>query len=234
MAKGKLIKIDDKKSLMDFLQAPTIKIAETLTGIFVSEKKDWKLSAGKLVQASLKNKLLTQLGKELKEYQEKGKIKEDYFATNKNQASLYELLQFIDEEVPDEERIKAMKSIFFTSISKEATEKDEELAYQLMQICKQLSSGEILVLKAAWDISNGKMSGVTTNVEISADNWLNTVARYLNHNIPHLVEIYEKRLIELNLLTGRRHSDRSGVEPSQYFRLTTLGKKLCEFITRYE
>ncbi len=57
--------------------------------MLASDKNELKLSAGRLVQASIKHKFLTQLGKEIKEYRGKGKIKEDYFATHKEQASLY-------------------------------------------------------------------------------------------------------------------------------------------------
>ena len=79
MKKGmELIKFDDPKNLVEFLQQPAIKIAEFITGILVSETKDWKLSAGHLVQASIKWKLFSQLGKELKAYIEKGKIKENF------------------------------------------------------------------------------------------------------------------------------------------------------------
>ncbi len=242
MAKNELIKIDDKKGIMEFLQAPTVKIAEVLTGVLVSDKKDWKLSAGKLVQASLKGKLLTQIGRELKEYQKKGKIKEDYFATNKNQASLYELLKFVDDEVPDEERFKAMKSIFFSSISKEATEEDEELAYLLMQVCKQLTSADVLILKAAYEIINGKkiLEEGVIHTEDNAIKWFEIIAKQIGHNVPGLVEGREDKLTELKLITPRIKKPSSYVLPmttferNNDFRLTLLGKKLCEFITRYD
>ena len=97
---------------MKFLQEPTVKIAEALTGILASDFKDWKLSAGKIVQAVIKGSLLTQLGREIEKYQEEGKIKEDYLESDIDRASFKELLEFIDEEVPDEIRFKAIKSIF--------------------------------------------------------------------------------------------------------------------------
>jgi hypothetical protein len=112
MTEKGIVKLDDEKSLMEFLREPTAKMAEAITGILASDQTSWKLSAGKLVQAAIKGKLLTQLGRELEGYRAAGKIKEDYFATHKNQASLYELLKFLDEEVPDEELFAAVKSIF--------------------------------------------------------------------------------------------------------------------------
>ncbi len=121
-----LITLDDEKSLGTFLQAPSVKIAEFLTGFLSSDKNEWKQSTGHLVQAVIKNTLFTQLGIEIEKYIKNGKIKEDYFATNKNKATLLELLKFIDEEAFDEEKFEAMKSIFFYSVEKNAKQQDEE------------------------------------------------------------------------------------------------------------
>lgn len=231
-----LINIDDTQSIVKFLKAPAIKVAEALTGMLASDKSELKLSAGRLVQASIKYKFLTQLGEEIKKYIEKGKIKEDYFVTHKEQASLCELLEFIDEDVPDEELFRAMKSIFLTFISVETEKENKELSYELLKICRKLTSGELLVLKAAYDIANEKTT-VTLPRKIeefsNVADWLKIISQHLGHNLPSLVEIYEKNLSELKLITDRVYSDRSGFGNSKFFRLTTLGLKLCEFITKY-
>lgn len=232
----KLLKLDNVKNITKFLQQPTIRIAETLTGILISNTKDWKLSAGRLVQAAIKGKFLTQLGEELKKYKEEGRIKEDFFANDKNRASLYEILNFIDKEAPDEERFKAMKSVFLSSVSKDATQRDEELAYELLAICKELSSGELLILKAACDITQGRLSpNMTVSLVISGRNeWLDLIAKQIGHGLPALVEKYEEHLMQLKLISGKKYQDGSGIEPTPYFRLTSLGYKLCEFITKYK
>ena len=107
-----LIKFDDVRNIIDFLQQPATKMAEFLTGLLVSETKDWKLSAGRLVQASIQWKLFSQLGKEIKDYIDKGKIKEDFLENDLSQKSLYDLLKFIDETTPDEDSFNAMKTLF--------------------------------------------------------------------------------------------------------------------------
>jgi hypothetical protein len=236
MKNRKLIKLDDAKSLMQFLKQSTVEIAETLTGVLASDLKDWKLSAGRIVQAVIKGNLLTQLGSELRKYQEEGKIKEDYLATDATRSSFKELLKYIDEEVPDEIRFKAMKSIFLSSVSQGATETEELLAYELMQLCRQLSSGEIVLLKAIYDISKNRLAPGVSNViaEHGASYWLKNVAKQIGHNDVDLVELHEDKLMKLHLITGRMYNDRSGVNPSNTNRLTSLGIKLCEFITRYE
>lgn len=94
--KKEIIKLDSIKSVMQFLKQPTIKIAETLIGILASDLKDWKLSTGKIVQATIRGNLLTQLGREIEKYREEGKIKEDYLENDFNRSSFKELLKFID------------------------------------------------------------------------------------------------------------------------------------------
>ena len=102
MNQGKeLIKLDDPQNIIEFLQQPATKLAEFITGVLVSDSKDWKLSAGHLIQASIKWKLFSQLGKEIKDYIEKGKIKENYLENETSKQSLSELLKFIDETAPD-------------------------------------------------------------------------------------------------------------------------------------
>jgi hypothetical protein len=227
-----LTRYKDIKDLIDLLRQPTPVIAEVLTGLLASGPADWKLSTGKIVQALIKGNLLTQLGREIKKYQEKGKIKEDYLETDISRVSFKELLSFIDEEVPDKLRFKAIKSIFLYSISKNVSPRDQVLAYELMKICKKLSSGDILVLLAIWKLRDNKTK--SNNPIYSATEWLKEVAVETGHNLAELVEIHERKLIELRLISNRIYPDKSGVSLGKYFRLTDLGVKLCEFISKYE
>ena len=237
-----LIKINNIKDIIAFLKQPAVKMAKALPGILASGRTDLVLSAGRLVQASFEYSLLKQLGQELNHYVEKGKIKKNYFATNKNQVSLYELLKFIDKEIPDEERFKAMKSIFLSSVSKNSSREDEELAYELMQICKKLSSGEILILKAVYNMVNERLRENTEKPDLNATRasfWFTAVASQVGHNMPKLVERYELNLMDLKLITERNQphnfsTPQDTFKKSDYFRLTPLGYKLCEFITRYK
>lgn len=222
-------KLSDPKSLVKFLQQPTIAITETLTGILSSDTSELKLATGRIVQGALKFKLLTQLGKELKILKDKGKIKEDYFATHQQQATLVDLLKFIDEECPDEEVFKALKSIFFTSISKNSSEQNSLKAYHFLQICKQLKSGDILLLKTCYKIFKKREKEPLTTT--SASGWISETANQ-SKLLQGMVELYEDNLMQLKLISGRVHSDRTGVEPGK-FRLTDLGIELCEFITKY-
>ena len=110
-----------------------------------------------------------------------------------------------------------------------------------MQICKQLSSGDILVLKAVYDISKGNstfdMPKIGDNFN-SRESWFKLIAKQIGHDLPALVERYEKNLMELKLITNIKlaygGNDTSSFESSKNFRLTSLGKTFCEFIIKYE
>jgi len=217
------------QELLKFLQQPTIALAEFLTGVLSSDLSDYKFSAGRLIQAAVKGKILTQLGEELKQYRDEGKIKKDYFATSKSRATLLELLQFIDSDIPDEEIIKALKSIFLNMVAIDADDRREQIGYQLFQLCKKLTSMDILILKACYEIyqeNNPQYHGVH-----NYDEWVTKVSKRIGYDLPELVGASDDKLVNLGLLSRRTHPDKSGVRKGREFRLTTLSLKLCEHIT---
>ncbi len=166
-------------------------------------------------------------------------------------SSFYEILKFIDEENPDEETLKAMKSIFFRSIKKDSTEQEQSLAYQFMQICKQLTGQDILILKASYDIASNQ-SEIVTQENIRTDNpeiWASSVALQIGHKIPELITNREENLIKLSLILPRyskkvkkmlltldplpedKYDEVEVFRNGGKFRLTNLGYRLCEYLS---
>ena len=231
-----LIKLDSLSDVTDFLSKPTVAVAEVLTGILANSgllPESYIFSAGRIVQSAVKGRLLTQFGRELNKYRELGKIKEDYFATHRNQATLLELLKFIDSDIPDEEVFSALKSIFFCGVSSNADSKKEEIAYQFLMLCKKLSSNDILILKACYKIYTGEDTvGVNTGISSFGD-WVNVISEKIGYGLPELISAEDDKLVNLGLLSGRTYSDKSGIRVGKEFRLTTLSIKLCEFITKW-
>ena len=235
------LELDNAKGVMQFLKDPTVKIAEAITGILASDQKDWKLSAGKLVQAAIKGVLITEFGKQIIEYQKKGRIKEDYFATHKTRASLYELLKFLDDEVPDEELFTAIKSIFFSGISKNASRQDEALTYEFLQTAKKLTGTEILILRANLDLVHGKKLESITEEQIKnarSDRavWQRVIAWQMGYgNMFSIIAKYERNLESLGLISPRvdNPSFQSEFIPTKDLRLTEMGNKFCEYISNY-
>ncbi|MCL5019268.1 MAG: hypothetical protein M1426_02160, partial [Patescibacteria group bacterium] len=67
--------LKNPKDIFIFLEKPAIALAEFLTGALSSSATEYKLTAGRLIQAAVKNQLFTQFGREIKDYRDKGKIK---------------------------------------------------------------------------------------------------------------------------------------------------------------
>lgn len=236
-----LINLSNPKNIAELLKEPAVKMAEVITGVLISNKDDWKLSAGKLVQAALKSTLFQQLGREIKDYQEKGRIAEDYLVDPKNLESLHDILNFIDETPPDGNRFDAMKRLFLKSTETNISTSDQVLTHHFMKICRQLESGHLLVLKSAYDISNRRVSPKASpdpnNIDLHTHhraNWLAIIANQIGHGLSSLVEIYENKLIELKLITSITMPDQSGIGKTDHFRLTDVGYKFCEFLYKNE
>jgi hypothetical protein len=150
--------------------------------------------------------------------------------------------KFIGHEVPDEERMKALKSIFFYGTRKDATEQDEILAYEFLQTAKRLSGTEILILKANFEISNGQISETVPrhalpNANDHRSTWRKVIAKQMGYgDMDSVVTKYEHNLESLGLISPRLEMDRlqAQFEATQKLRLTEMGYKFCEFITNYK
>lgn len=224
------IDLNNPDSIKKLLEKPS----KFLTGILASRSYECRRSAGNLIQGAVQWNLYSQIEKEINHYIKKGKIKKDYLETDLNKQSIIELLKFIDEESPDEKRFEAVKTLFFKSIFIESDEEEKTLAYQLIKICKQLNSEQLLIIKAAYDIIHGRFSRkMDEKVDFnnaSAIYWLTAISKQVGHCIPSLIEVDEDHLINIKLIQPRVHTDRSGIKSNANFRLTVFGMKLCSFI----
>jgi len=108
-----IIKTPNPDAVADFLEQPLLASIESMTGFLASGPKEWTLAIGRIVQAPLKAKLFEQVAYEINEFRKKGKIA-DNFSEQKNGAQTWtELFTIIDQECPDEERLDALKAMFF-------------------------------------------------------------------------------------------------------------------------
>lgn len=206
-------------------------IVAGLTGIAASDKRDVILSFGHILQRTRSVGFLDAFKNEWDNYRRKGRIKEDYLATEQHVACLQELLDSLDSDSPDDARFSILKKIILTAGTEEVTDRTSTLPHQYMKIARSLSSGEILVLFAAYRYRPEK--GNPRNSD-SAVVWLATIAKEAGLEFPELVEKHEERLIGKYLLTRRLHDDRSGIRIGKHNRLTMLGFAFCSFVETYE
>lgn len=151
------IVVKDEKGIIEkYFQNPLLWFAEFTTGVLISDKKDLKLTGGRVLQGLIKADLWNTFLKELNSYRMKGKIQDDFYKKRGNKINLNELFTYLDNNnTPDEVVFDAMKSIFFTSLSSDA-EKKVVRAYQLLRVLKTLSSVEILLIKESYLVYIGK------------------------------------------------------------------------------
>ena len=207
----------------DFLEQPFSVIAESITGFLASGPKEWTLSVGRIVQAPFKARLFEEVAREIEELRKKGKIREDFADQKYGAKTWVELFTIIDEESPDEDRLDALKAMFFSVNRITADDAERVLQYQLFQIAKKLNSNDLIVLKAVYESPE-------VNSQSNLRDWMQAVSHHLGHSLSALVELGEVNLVESRLLAPRLEPDRLRVTQN---RLTDLGKKFCDTIKWY-
>ncbi len=207
-------------------------LIDGLTGIALSEKTDYILSASKLLKGVRNGKFLKILSDEWKELQQKGKIASDYEFDEIYYDSLAEVLDYLDKDISNQNIFNVIKNIFLKSAIE--NNKNDLLPLQYIKIAKSLTEGELIVLSSIHRIS--KTHSLYSDSEDrldSARNYLQFVANESGLKHEALVEIHEIGLMDKKLISDRQYGNRSGVLTKPDFRLTSLGKNFCEYIENY-
>lgn len=185
-----------------------------------------------VIQKSGKEGLLRSLGQEWETFCESGKAKTDFISTESGNACLQELMDFLDKEMPNKTRFDAMKKLYFRAANVETTEADEVRCLQLMKVCRELDATELLILSVAFSEFTRREKATPREREVTgAEEWPKVLAQVSRGSLSvGLIDYYEERLIEKQIIAGRVHSDRSGIKRSEKFRLAPLGMELGELL----
>jgi hypothetical protein len=222
---NKLARFD--KSTADLFWDTVKHLLEGLTGIAASGKADLILSLGRVCQATIGGECLLQLLKEWETLREKGKTKEDYEDTKQHRACRTELLRYLDSDIPDEEVFTVLKKIFMVSATEDFSEREDVLPQQYMKIASSVSSGEVLVLTAAY--SYAVFAAHYGTEEPTHGEWLGTLADMSCLSHAELIQQHLESLSQRSLVL------RPGTRPTKpRFGLTTLGHAFCDFINKYD
>lgn len=222
--------ISDKNFTSKILDT-TLNLTQAITGIAVSKKGDFILSASRIFQSVINRNFLQTLKSEWDSYKKRGRIKDDYEETEQHHACLQEMLNFLDNDYPDKKRFEFIKKIFFIASTEKVTDRDSILPQQYMRICRSLTSGEVIVLTGTFKIYKSGEWNVKVRGAVS---WLEKVAHVSGLKHIELVEFHERGLMEKALLTPRRGGDNSGIIAGENCRLTKLALELHSFIEAYE
>jgi hypothetical protein len=227
-----IAKLQDPTVLNEFLEQPLTFIAETITGALAVGKVGAMVAGGRIVQALLKGRAFKQWAKEFGALRDAGRIPDDFAESKNGFQTWVELMTVIDEDRPDADRLEALKAMFYAMNKTSATDAERIQAYQLWQIAKELKSGELQLLGTIHRLINNLAFG-------DYKKWAEYIALESGFGVPEMVELYEKRLLEMLLLTPRFRVSGDGPGPhtgiqSNNGRLTVLGLKFCKNIETYQ
>ena len=218
--------------LEEFLEHPLTASLEAITAAFANGGKGLIVSAGRIAQGLVKGQVYEQIAWELRALREAGRLPNNLGETKHGLHTWAELMRIIDDECPDADRLEALKAAFY-AVNKVGTADAEKITpFQLWQISKELRSGEIVLLKALNEHANyiGNVTG---------QQWEQYVSEKSGLGITELVQLYVKRLNESMLVilddrdgaTSRQHI--AGVPNVPKYRITNLGRRLCQNIQSY-
>lgn len=222
-----------KSSTEDILRATLNSLIEGLTEDSTPSMNDNRLSISLIYQRSRGGFFLNKLLEDWNRYGEKGKVKEDYQYSEQHKVCLQEILDFLENDSPDEIRFSVLKKIFLVAATEKISDRNDPLPQQFIKIARKLTDGEVILLRAIFDIVIHRKAWAD-DPHYSAASWIKEVTKESNLKYTHLVEIYEKSLMDKKLITPRFHPDGSGVHVKPHFRLTDLGFNLCQYIASYE
>jgi hypothetical protein len=112
-----------------------------------------------------------------------------------------ELFTVIVNETPDEDRLEALKAMFY-SVNRSMPQRADRVAnHQLFQIAKKLTSGLFFYLRTSYELFNANdfRRGETANTR----DWLGKIGKKLGHDVIGLLEQDDMALIGHGLLEER-------------------------------
>ena len=142
-----------------------------------------------------------------------------------------EIADFIEKETSDDEKFDAIKKLFLSISTEKVSDRIDPLPYQLMKKCRDLSSGELLVLLTSYRLSKTK-NNVEGNLKLIT--WENLLAEETGLKFKVLIQENAQTLSTKKLLyedsSFRGNSDLM----KKNFRVTDFGMELCKHIENYE
>jgi hypothetical protein len=191
-------------------------------------------SAGpKVAITAMAVEALTDFGREVAGWIKEEKVPRDFSGRPPGYQTWVELLQEIDLNPVDADRLQAMKAMFLAANRISTTDGESVLAYQLFQIAKNLTSSQLLVLKAVRSWHLDYLRGPRTGGSMSAIQWRETIAHRLGHRLSALITRDERKLVEYGLIAPWTHSNELEI-PLLDARMTDLGIKFCQNLEAYQ
>jgi hypothetical protein len=123
--------------------------------------------------------------------------------------------------------------MFFAVNKVNTTDAERIVAYQLFEIAKRLTSGQLLYLKACYELFRTGAYAKDTVQPIRVEDWMRTVGNQLGHGVLGLLEKDDIALMQHGLVIQRQTHPGATIHTYKA-HLTDLGITFCENIQTYE
>jgi hypothetical protein len=181
-----------------------------------------------LAQSAFKGRVFQQFAREFTKLRDTGAIPDDYAEKKYGAKTWVELITILDEQTPDEDRAEALKAMFYAVNKVNSTDAERMLNYQLFQISKELTSGELLLLKAIADL-NAKYPTLPAN-----SNFVREVSKLLGHNVTALIRKDLRKLLTTSLVgSGSILGDAHSPTDPTGATVTDLGNRFIANLNSY-
>ena len=229
---GKIDKF--KKPTKDVITNTIEALLQVTTGVVSTDKKQVFKSIGHLFQSLTSGVFLQSLVSEWNKYKEEGRIEDDYEQTSQHKECLSELLDALDKDLFDELKFSTLRKIFLLAATEEHSNRDDILPQQYLKICRNLSSGELLVLFYAYEFVPRMKESKAEDYQ-QRSRWNKEVAEKTGLGHSELSDIYLKNLAEKKLIKGYSPHD-INIMFSEFNsgHLTELGYNLVKFIEHFD
>jgi hypothetical protein len=225
---NELVSPDDREKAFEYERQKALRLARFFTGIAGTKRTDWGISVGHAFQGLIEGRGLQTLSDEFEYYEELGRIKKDFRSSEASQMCFVELLKFLEQDIPDPQRLDLLKKIYIVAATEDKSDKNSPLPLQFMQIARSLNAGEILVL-----FTLRKLGGQEVKLRTE-------LIKKLSHEsglqYDGLIELPYSKLVEMKLVhnidemslavTGKIILIRELIEP--------LGNAFCEYVEHYD
>ncbi len=208
-------------------------LAELGKGYLKVGNKGVLVSLGNVVQAGFAGHVMEQLRTEFGALRDAGKLPRDYSNKRYARKTWVDLIRIIDEESPDEDRLDALKAIFYAVNRINADDNEQILAYQLWDVTKRLDSADILLVKTFQQHIH-RLGG------LQPQQWFEQLASLSGLGLVEMVQLHNAHLLEFKLLkeahppggTANFGTQMPNNAP-KIADLTTMGHRLCTNIQTY-
>lgn len=201
------------------------------SGLSQTDKDQAVQSLTRIYKNMRAGRFLSSLIEEWKMLEEKGKIPSNYQYTEEHNNCIGEILDYLDNGVPNDKIFEVLKKMFLVSVMDNTLKDTNVLPNQFIKVAKELSSGELIVLFSIFRLSKS-IYNVELNQRYHHKLVFEKIAQQTGLNHSSLVKLNCERLIDKYLISSNFKTKQS--EYVGHYLPTDFGIAFCEYVEKYD